>query len=387
MKVHCIDFFRPTKSQQYGVLEAFTQGLKEALQRQGVESSIIDDETGVGRVMAKLLKDRAEFTAGFNVVVPKKSHLEPLCIPHIALIVDSASDFPELLQDPEAFVGFVDEDSVGFFKKLGSKNAFYFPHAIDKKAILHNAPKDRLYDVVMCGSFIHPDTFVALWREKLSDAAVECLLDLAERVLRSDSYSFLQAYFELIEQHGAFERELIDRSINYYDLLNSLDQYIRNLDRKRIVEAIERPVHIFGAQKYELEWQKCLKDEKKLIFHDSKPFSELSQLFSESYIVINSFPMFKRGLHERLLLALASGASVLGSKNLAVQNSFPKSLGRLDYLSPNYQEANSLIEKALKNDSERLNDVFATHDIILQNHTWDVRAKELINIVTSGLIC
>lgn len=372
-----IDLFTFEESQQYGVQQAFSEGLQKSLLRLGVLSSLFPyKELGDGRLIAELIKNAPDCTAGFNVTVAKHSPLEPLGIPHLAMIVDSATYFTELLKTPNALVSFVEEDSVGFFKMLGMKYVFHLPHAIDASVLeANNTARDL--DVVMTGSYIDADEILTTWNMLLSPYSVKRLLEIAEKVLASDHISHLQAFVELVEERGDFEKELVDKSIEYFDLMNSLDQYIRGVDRRRILEAIDRPVHIFGAKKYEALWTKSSK-KSKLVFHNEVPFREMPSVLKRSRIVINSFPMFKRGLHERMLMSLACGASVLGNDNMYVQKEFGQSLAIGNFLSPNYHLANTFIEEALKDEQKRHRAVVATHEAIRFKHTWDVRAKQLV---------
>lgn len=381
MPMQRIDLFTFEHSQQYGVQQAFSEGLQKSLQCLGVMSSLFPYKAlGDGQIIAELIKNAPDCTAGFNVTVAKHSPLEPLGIPHLAMIVDSATYFTELLKTPNALVSFVDEDSVGFFKMLGMKYVFHLPHAIDA-SVLEARNAERDLDVVMTGSYIDADEIVTTWNTLLSPQSVKRLLDIAENVLESDRLSHLQAFVELVEERGDFEKELVDKSIEYFDLMNSLDQYIRGVDRRRILEAIDMPVHIFGAKKYEGLWKKAIKGSKKLTFHDEVPFSQMPAVLKRSRVVINSFPMFKRGLHERMLLSLACGASVVCNDNIYVQTQFSPSLAIGNYLSPRYSQVNAFIEAALKDEETRHAAVIGTHDAIRSKHTWDVRAKQLIDVL------
>ncbi len=376
MKIERIDLFTFPHTQQYGVQHAFTEGLQKALLRLGVASSLYDyKELSVGSVIAHLVQNSPNFTAGFNVTVSEHSPLEPLGIPHLAMIIDSANYFPELLRTPKSPVSFVDEDSIGFYKMLGGQNAFYFPHAIDRDSI-REIPAYRDLDIVMCGSFMDAPDIAATWQELLSPESAARMHAMAERVLASSHISHLQAFVEEVNAKGAFEKELLEKGIDFFDLLTSLDQYIRGIDRIRILSAIERPIHVFGSEKYVDSWKKSVKNSSKLVFHDEVPYTDIQAIFRRSRIIINSFPMFKRGLHERLLLALGSGASVLANDNIAVQKVFGGSPALLSYLG--YDKVNTLIDEALADEEVRLARVWATHPILLKEHTWDVRAQELL---------
>ncbi len=373
MKIKRIDLFTFPNAHQYGVQQAFSEGLQKSLERLGVASSLYPyKELGAGSVLAALVQNSPDYTVGFNVTVGQYSPLEPLGIPHLAIIIDLACYFPELFRNQNALAAFVDEDSVGFYKMLSGKNAIYLPHAIDKELIVEQNSKRDL-DIVMCGSFMDAEDIANTWDNLLSEKNASRMRSMAECVLASSHISPLQVFVEEVNAKGEFEKELLDKAIDYFDLLTSLDQYIRGIDRIRILQAIERPIHIFGPT----SWKKYLQN---AIFHPEVPYKEVHTIFRRSKIIINSFPMFKRGLHERLLLALASGASVLHNKNLAVQQAFGE---LLPYLAPDYKGVNASIETALSDEEARYAKVSATHTTIKSQHTWDERAKQLITFLST----
>lgn len=384
MKLKQIDFFKNTKS-QYGVLSAFSAGLQKALARQDVRTHDLDmDSLSQGEIVAKLAKNRPDCTAGFNVIMPKHSAIEPLGIPHLSLIVDCATYYPELLKTEHVVATFVEEDSCGFLKILGFPNVLFLPHAIDRELLAPKAQEEvkatkRDLDVVMCGSYYSSDEILTAWKELLSPSAVKQLMDMAEEVMASTHRTHLQAFVELVEQQGAFEKELLKKKIEYFDLMNSLELYIRSVDRVRHLQAIDGyDIHIFGAKAYEEGWKRELKGKKRLFFHPEVPHDELPKIFRRARVVLNSLPTIKRGFHERLLLALSQGASVLGNGNVYIESQFPESKALLNILPPNYAKANSLLADAFKDEEARLADVLFTHATIGEHHTWDQRAKTLL---------
>lgn len=385
MKLKRIDFFAYKDVPQYGVQQAFTQGLQAALRRLNILSDSHDYKSlSHGQVVAELAKNSPDCTAGFNVIVAKHSPIEPLGIPHLSMIVDCATYYPELLDAPHAAISFVEEDSVGLFKRLGVQNVFYLPHAIDRELLsaqnVERAKKQkRDLDIVMCGSFHDGDEIIAMWKDLLSEKARRRLMDLAEEVLASPHRSHLQAFVELVELKDDFEGELKEKSIHFFDLMNSLEVYLRSIDRLRYLQAIEvGDIHIFGYKKYEESWKKALKSKKRLFFHPDVPYTELPAVMQRAKVVLNSMPTIKRGLHERILLALSQGASVLSNENSITTRFFPEPLAHLALLPPDYSAANALLEAAFKDEEARLSQVLKTHETILQQHTWDVRAQMLL---------
>jgi len=378
MTLHTVVFLQNKKSQA-GVLQAFTEGLQEAFNRLGVTTASYDFEAfESGKCISEIAARNADCTIGFNILLPEDSPLSQLKIPHYAPLCDSATYYPELRLSNHMLASFMEQDSYGFLKRLGVENIFFLPHAISG-ALLSQKVHKRDLDVVMAGSFINPEAICKVWDEQLSAKSVQAMLDIAERVLASSQLSHLQAFTELVEEHGDFEKELLSKKLDFYSQLNMLEVYIRNTDRLRIVQNIENyTVHIFCSSAFQLNWQKALKGQKNIQFHDEVSFKDLGTIFSRAKAIINSIPTIKRGLHERLLLALASGASVLGNENVFITSQLQAPKALLNILSPNYKNANAMLDETFDNEEARLADVFSTHKIIKEHHTWDVRAKTLM---------
>ena len=164
--------------------------------------------------------------------------------------------------------------------------------------------------------------------------------------------------------------------INRFDLMENFDRYLRALDRERMLLAIEgRDIHIFGLHD---GWKKILKKKSHVFYHNAFPFEKSPEIFRRAKCVISSSPMFKRGLHERMLLALSQGASVLCNDSLFIQRDFHYQKAILPILSPDYSKANALIDHAFANEKERLEQVWQRMKPFVIYYTWDSRARTLV---------
>lgn len=378
MALKSVVFLRNKRSAN-AVLEAFADGLQEAFGRMGLLTASYDfEEYETGACIPKILAQSPDCTIGFNILLPEDS---PLRVPHYAPLCDSATYYPELRLTNHLIASFMEQDSFGFYKKLGVQNIFFLPHAIAAKYLSEKQQKRDL-DVVVAGSFVNPDVIRKVWQEQLSPKAQQAMLDIAEKVLASPHLSHLQAFLELIEEHGAFEKELLAKKLDFFSQINMLEVYIRNTDRKRLLENIkDHTIHIFTSKEYREAWKFALSGKSNIVFHDNVPFHELPAIFSRARAVVNSMPTIKRGLHERLLLALASGASVLGSDNIFIAKEFNEPKALVTLLSPDYTNVNDLLHNAFQDEDDRVKAVLATHKTIKNAHTWDVRAKNLAAVL------
>ncbi len=378
MALKNIVFFRNNRSLG-GVLEAFTKGLEEAFVRLGIACTTYDfDDFENGSCIPKIAANVPDCTIGFNILLPEDSPLADLKIPHYAPLCDCATYYPELRLSNHMLASFMEQDSCGFYKRLGVENIFFLPHAISQQRLSQNA-QNRDLDVVMAGAYVTPDAISKVWGEQLSAKSRDAMLEAAERVLASPHISHLQAFGELVKEGSPVEKELLSKKLDFFSQLNMLEVYIRNTDRLRILQNIEgRTIHIFSAKVFTNAWKQALKNKKNVEFHDEVTFDELTHVFARAKCVINSIPTIKRGLHERFLLALSQGASVLVNENIFISNQFDQPKAVVNFLSPSYEMINGLLDAAFSNEEARLADVYATHKIIKEHHTWDVRAKTLV---------
>lgn len=382
MALRHVVFLRNQRS-QFGVLQAFTEGLEEAFKRLGIKTDVYDfDDYESGKIIPKITASRPDCTIGFDILLPEDSPLRGLKIPHYAPLSNAAPYYPELRFSKHMLTSFMEEDSCGFYKRLGVENVFFLPQAISRELLpskgTNLATQKRDLDVVMASNFVNPDAISKVWKEQLSTASYDAMHNLAERVLASPNVSHLQAFFELVEERGPFEKELLDKKLDFFSQLNFLEIYIHNVDRLRMVQSIEGyTVHIYCAKDALPNWQQALKNKKNIRYEEPVSFKELAGIFGRARCVLNSMPTIKRGLHERLLVALSQGASVLSSENIFISSQFYQQKALLEVLSPNYSYINVLLEKAFANEEARLADVISTHKTIEENHTWDARAKTL----------
>ncbi len=154
---------------------------------------------------------------------------------------------------------------------------------------------------------------------------------------------------------------------------------MRAVERLQFIESINNyDVHVFGAAEEHANWKALFPDKKNLVLHDEIAYDKLPELFLQSRCVLNSEPMIKNGAHERLLLALCQGASVITSDNVFISSHFPESKAVMGVLEPDFAHLDELLKKCFEDEDARIKDVMATHDVIRSDFTWDVRAEMLL---------
>lgn len=376
-KVQHVVLFANAKA-QFGVLEVFTLGLQKAFLAAGIACDVMqfspDEEDAI---YEKLSKTRPDCTVGFNMVVAPDIFYSELGICHLSLLVDAASYFVEVKDFYNCIVGCVEEDSCHLLRYMGHQNPLYVPHAVDAE-VVSAAKTKRDLDLVMPASFYDAEAILENWQVVLSKQSLDVLLSIAEGALSSDSLWHTRLLLEELSRNSGFANELSKKGISPVVIANSLDRYIRGRDRIRFLQAIDVcDVHVYGDESEHVVWKKALSNKNNIYFHSPLAFKEIPALFSRAKCVLNSAPMIKHGYHERTLMALARGASVLGSATAQIGDAFGDAFKGIS--SPEYGAANAWLEKVLSNESARFEAVLATHEQLVKDHTWDARVAMLKN--------
>jgi spore maturation protein CgeB len=388
-KLRRIDLFTNPKG-QYGVLMRATLDLQRALIRAGIQSNIYNIlEQSRDALLEQLERDAPDCTAGFNVILDDHIFFDLAGIPNLSIIVDCATYYPELVECRASCITFVEEDSCEFFQRSHHPHVWCLPHAIGKEQLTEELKAEVLashrdIDLVFCGSYFDSQGMHAKWEKRFSTRAVALLEEIAEAVLASQSLSHIQAFLQAKEANPFFMEELAEKSVGLFDIMSSLELYIRGCDRIRLMKAVEGEVHLFGSETDIPLWQKAL-ERKGVVYHGPKPYDELFSLFLRSKVVLHSLPTIKRGYHERLFLALAAGASVLASDAVALDMLGAGEAAILPYLSPHYDGINRRIARVLASEPERLSQVCAVRERISQEHTWDARVSALMTTLPPAI--
>ncbi len=383
-----IAIFVNSKS-QYDVLGHFTEEFKKSLCRLKIDAMFYDTtKVSEAEILADFVKTKPDFTFGFNFLISEHSFLEPLEIPHIAVMVDSATYYPQLINAPHTLACFVEADSCKFIQHFGLTKTLFFPHAIEPSLVsadiqeeLKNAKRD--YEVTLTASYIDPDAIYSAWKETFSETTVAFFDEVVEETLESKGLCHFFCFLQKLQLKPDVANEIKDKELPIFDLINSVEKMIRARDKIRLVKALNGfEVHIFGHKQEEARWRAAVSGKNSIIFHQQVPFKELFSVYKRSKVVINSMPTIKHGFHERLLCALAAGASVLTNENEFMLPLFPNNLATSYFLAPKYAAIPKKVEQLLASETMRLQDVLEARNTIAKQHTWDARAKLLKELIT-----
>ncbi len=367
----------------YGVLPYFSRAFLKALQRCGVECRLLGSEDGpTPNLLGQILSDPPDCTLSFNGLLPDEQgnfFCDRIQIPHVACLVDSPNKFLSLIQTNLNVITCIDQAWAGFFRNL-HHDAQFMPHAVDRE-FAGDLQQERRYDAVFMGTCLDIEESRSNWKEWFSPAVCSVMDAASEIALADQTTSYLEAFThamaDRIESHGDVDPE----QLNFSDVLDNLEFYIRGKDRLKLLFSIKDvKVDIFGVASGGTHgWDTYLKGApSNLQFHGRLSYPEALEVTKQSRLVINSCPSIKEGAHERIFAGYMAGASVLSNDCPYIRSLFNEDEILL-YRHTNYDNVNDQVVALLADESKRLDTVRETQKKVLANHTWDHRARVLLD--------
>jgi len=244
----------------------------------------------------------------------------------------------------------------------------YLSHAVDLELWKKQDCKKE-YDIVFLSSIADYELKIEELRQTLSKESFELFMMMYEAWLSAPNLAFWQVYKLFKEECG------INFDLNQYNFIFKNMAYIVSYaKRAQMIEKLEGyNVKVFGKG----PWQKYIKGNVEYL--GECDLKESINIVNKSKIVLHSHPsQLAQGLHERILNASAVETFVLSTKNQSIEDEFEANMG---YFNFEFDDLEEKIGYYLKNKDERITKSQKAREIVVQNHTWEIRAKQIINMI------
>ncbi|CRX37637.1 glycosyltransferase family protein [Estrella lausannensis] len=375
-----------TNYNQYQSKRHFTKELSKAFEEEGVESTIFDVEDPQFRKMPhfKIHQASPDLTISFNSFVPSadgKYLWEQLKIPHLSILVDPALYYMDMVAAPYSIVSVVDRSDVEGIKSFGKQNVFFLPHGASRELAEEKA-EEKEFDVVFIGSCYDYLSLRERWQEELTKGEVS-LLEESIEIFLNDNVTPLHAALAV----ALSNQNISPKEIDFMQIFRYLDIYTRGLDRIRLIRSIkDAKVHVFGGScegdifPYR-GWQDYLSDMANVTVHNPVDYEESHRILKRSRISLNSSPFFKTGSHERLFVPPLLGALVVANDTVYTRKEFIDGRDIILYPPKGWSHMNDRINAVLKDPTSLEGMVRLAKEKVLQNHTWNHRARTIKEII------
>lgn len=378
-----IDLFMPPRS-QYGVLHHFTEALADALTSAGVSARILQaDYHNPAPFLEAIANDPPDCTLSFNGLLPDEKgnfFCELIGIPHVACIVDSQNLFISLINSPLTIVACSDRDSADFFNGLKCKNVLFMPHGVEEKLCVEEDNQERIYPVTVLCSLIDYNQIRSEWKNKYDKVICLAMDEAIEATFADSTTSYVQALVQAVDRQMELNYHIDPAKIDFVSVMDDIEMYIKGKSRIDAIKAIkDAKVHIFGSASSSAKWEDYIdKDQKNVIIHEPIPYEQVIEVLKTTQILLNSSPWIKQGAHERIFYGLACGALVVTNKNLFLEETFEDGTSIVMYDTNNPNEINQKINQYLSENKKREEIVARGREIVKQYHTWEYRARQLV---------
>lgn len=346
----------------------------------------------------------------FKVDENDLDELEKYCGKHYDALIDFNSDLPKALMDDDSF--FLDHVDAPFFdiildhplyhhdslkNKLSNfhvicldeyhKNYIqkYYPHiksvtvtpmtgelAFGKEKIEWDQFENRKYDILFSGTYTAPARLEKAIKE-MPDSIVETVYELIE-MLKADNSLTIEEAVDTLSETEIYDYINLDKPLHTQTFYLA-DAYVRCLNRKKLVEALDRcehELHLFGALWEELPL-------KHATIHRELPFNLTFTVFTKAKISVNIMPNFKAGSHDRVFSSQLNGAVSLTDPTILLQKEYKNKENILFFDLNNIAESTSIVDESLR-DLDKLKKIAqAGYEVASKNHTWTEIAKKLLS--------
>ena len=367
----------------------FCVKLAAALNRRGIETSLIDRQT-IQQQQDEFIRScnprETQFTCSFNSFLPSKEGkflADYTGVPHIAFLVDPAYQNRNVLASDNTLITCVDHFDCEYVKSKNFNKVFFWAHAVERE-LAPPPNEERPYDVVFLGSCYDHENLRKFWRQILSKDEARIIENAVDIVLGDNATPLYMAVKKAMEQGPlTFENEKFEAKLYFYAYY--VDNYMRGKDRTELIRSIKSAhVHVFGdlcwrSEKPILGWDHSLKGMKNVTIHPAVPFKESLEILKQSKICLNSMPFFKNGTHERIFTGLACGALPITTDNLWIRNNFEHGKNILIYPPSQFEDVDAWVNEYLQHPAKREQIVASGRTKVMLEHTWDVRAQQLLD--------
>lgn len=362
---------------QYNVLNYFAESLANELNLLYPTKCIDLSQENSEAILINEADKGIELTIGFNAMSSQYTYIVKN-IPHISIFVDHPMYVYDNLDltSKNIYISCVDEERVNFIRnKLDFNNVFILNHAVDRN-IEHNIYGDKTFDIVMLGGLKNPEKMRMELKQKYKfNKQLVQLIDYVTELAINNSIFPLEDLFDSVIQSMNMEIDINNISTLYKELFLDIDLYFRTISRKMTIEQFDKyNIHIFGSVECGI-----FSRDSNINIHNSIDNKDALEALKRSKISLNNSKSIHNGSHERVLLAAACGSVNLTNKTSYFESIFKNSAVYYNDLIINL--AKEQVEEVLKNDKKRIDMCLIANEVVMKNHTWRNRAKQIVNML------
>lgn len=359
---------------QYDVLSSFCMGLCKALNHKNCPAGSLN------KMLAQNINPNVYLS--FNVTgYPLWESILSNGLPQIMWNVDSVfhHNYEIIKEYSEKYNNFIlfnvtKSDDEAISRYLPKLQQAYLPHAVEPEIWQGNNPQKE-HDIILTSHLSDYKANIVEVKQKYSAKYYNIFMELYEILMNNSTNTFWEVYQSYAIHAGL---DLNDADL-YQFLFKDLCYIVTNAKRINLVNRLKDfKVKVWGPE----IWTKYIEDGVQ--YMGASNLFETIDNTQKSKIALHLQPLqvFK-GLHERALNASLAGAMIVTDEAPFLMSGFGDNF--VYYNNVSFENIEEKVEYYLKNDDARNEKIEKSNKIILENHTWDNRAKMIIDLMTSLL--
>lgn len=369
---------------QYNALEYFADNLNRAFQAEGAESMIFDlvkMNYSTEMLINFMKKGKPKLFIGFNtngfMMNGKLDYYKYFNASHLSILVDHPRYHIHGmdLSYKDIYISCTDTERVLYLKnEVGFQNSFLLFHGVSK--YIEPNYSDKYEDIVFFGSIGDYEELRMSWKDKYSQE-VNKLLDTALEIGICNSFMSIDSIIDFSLKYYNIQIGDNEKSTIYQALYIELEQYLRNFHRRKFLGSVKNSnMVVYGNG----VWEKYFANSKNVSIRHSVNMEEAIKIMRRSKMTLNcTTSLTYNGSHERPLMAAMAGSLVVSNYSPFFELAFEDGA-----LMTNFLDIDSLderIHEILNNDNLRIEMAQKARTIVSENHTWNNRARQVLEML------
>lgn len=372
-----------------GVLGSFSENLNNSLIKNGMESVLLDCSISFDIInLSNIVTANSEkkcIIISFNgalgelyIEKDKNKYFDTLNCLNIAWMVDDVSYHYNRLKNSsnkkiiictsEYHFETLDSMDLNAIKILGLAGT-------TSDNLNSNSFHKRDFDIIIPATWMGEP--LRFWDNINDNLTKKIILETIKILKNSDELNYFKVF-----KYSCIKNNINPKfDDNFFNLINLMQNYFRSFDRKKVISEFlnsDFKIGLIGSG-----WEKIFSSHKNFTIFDNISHSNIKDYYSNAKFVINFNS--ENGASERLFDALSVGCGVITSGNDILNNYFNYNNGVVFYdrLATGSAFDNFMIAN---NDINFYKNVETGSQYVLNNHTWDYRARSLIKFLKFNLL-
>lgn len=254
-----------------------------------------------------------------------------------------------------------------------------FGYLTGEKIVRDYSIINRPVDILFSGTYLNENKQLDIIKEQPAIMQKMCL-QIIELLIENPDIAIEYAFYYIVEQYN-YDVENIDLSIIENGVFIPVDKFMRAYYRHKVVETLiksELPFTICGAG-----WDELIKSlgAKNVTNLGVVAFNNSFKIIGDSKITINVMPLFKNGMHDRVLTTMINGGVCVTDTSNELLRNYENEKEIVYYERDKIEQLPQLLEGLLK-DSDKLIDI-ANAGRMKANVNYDFAnmARRIIDII------